>query len=87
MSIDIQLEFYEENNTLNEQKKVLKELLIDAEKMKNEYLKGENETLLNKIKHFLGLKVKESENELLPTIEELLSRIVEENRKVGNFFR
>ncbi len=87
MSIDIALETYEENGTLNEQKKVLKDLLVEAEKMKNEYLRGEDETLLDKIKRLLGFKKKEPENELLPTIEELISRIVEENRKVGNFYR
>ena len=87
MSIDIALETYEENGTLNEQKKVLKDLLVEAEKMKNEYLRGEDETLLDKIKRLLGFKKKEPENELLPTIEELISRIAEENRKVGNFYR
>jgi len=87
MSIDIQLESYEESGTVKEQKKVLKDLLVEAEKMKNEYLKGEDETLLDKIKHFLGFKMKEPENELLPTIEELIFRIVEENRKIGNIFR
>ena len=87
MSIDIALETYEENGTLNEQKKVLKDLLVEAEKMKNEYLRGEDETFLDKIKRLLGFKMKEPENELLPTIEELISRIVEENRKVGNFYR
>jgi len=87
MSIDIALETYEENGTLNEQKKVLKDLLVEVEKMKNEYLRGEDETLLDKIKRLLGLKKKEPENELLPTIEELISRIAEENRKVGNFYR
>ena len=55
--------------------------------VENEYLNGENETFLDKIKRMLWFKKKESENELLPTIEELISRIVEENRKVGNFFR
>lgn len=87
MSIDVQLETYEENGSLNEQKRVLKELLVEAERMKNDYLKGGDDTVLDKIKRFLGFKTKEPENELLPTIEELISRIVEENRKVGNFFR
>jgi len=87
MSIDIRFETYEESGTLNEQKKVLKELLVEAEKMKSEYLRGADETFLDKIKRFLGFKTKEPENELLPTIEELISRIVEENRKVGNFYR
>ena len=87
MSIDIALETYEESGTLNEQKKVLKDLLVEAEKMKSEYLRGEVETFLDKFKRFLGFKMKEQENELLPTIEDLISRIVEENRKVGNFYR
>jgi len=87
MSMNIKLETYEESRILNEQKKVLKELLVEAEKMKSEYLRGADETLLDKIKRFLGFKKKEPENELLPTIEELISRIVEENRKVGNFYR
>ena len=87
MSMDVQLETYEESGSLNEQKKVLKELLVEVEKMKSEYLRGRDETVLDKIKRYLGFKTKEPENELLPTIEELISRIVEENRKEGNFFR
>lgn len=87
MSIETQLETYEESGTLNEQKKVLQKLLVEVENMKTEYLKGEDETFLDKIKQFLGFKMKEQENELLPTIEELILRIVEENRKVGNLFR
>jgi hypothetical protein len=87
MSIDIQLETYEESGNLTDQKKVLKELLVEVEKMKSDYLRGADETFLDKMKRFLGFKMKEPENELLPTIEDLISRIVEENRKVGNFFR
>ena len=87
MSIETLLETYEENGTRNTQKKVLQELLVEVENMKVEYLKGSDETLLDKIKHFFGLKAKESENELLPMIEELIERVVEENRKMGNFYR
>ena len=87
MSIETQLEIYEDTGTVNEHKKVLQKLLIDAENMKSEYLKGEDESLLDKIKQLFGFKRKEQENELLPMIEELILRIVEENRKVGNLFR
>jgi hypothetical protein len=53
--------------------------------MKNDYLKGEDETFLDKIKQFLGFKRQEADTELLPMIEELILRIVDENRKIGNF--
>ena len=87
MSIEIQMETYEEGTSLNEQKKVLQKLLVEAEKMKNDYLKGEDETFTEKIKRLFGLKVKEQENDLLPMIDELIVRIVEENRKAGNLYR
>ena len=87
MSIEAQLETYEETGKLNEQKKALQKLLVEVENMKSEYLKGEDETFLDKIKKFLGFKMKEPENELLPMIEELILRVVEENRKVGNLYR
>ena len=87
MSIEAQFENYEETGNLNAQKKVLQSLLVAAEKMKIEYLKGEDETFLDKIKQFLGFKMKEPDTELLPMIEELILRIVEENRNVGNFHR
>ena len=87
MSIETQLETYEEGTSSNEQKKLLQKLLVEAEKMKNDYLKDEGETLLEKIKRLFGLKVKEQENELLPMIDELIVRIVDANRKVGNLFR
>lgn len=87
MSIEAQLETYEENGTLNEKRKVLREMLVEIENMKNEYLKGMDETFLDKIKHFFGLKTKVSDNELEPVIEELISRVLDENRKVGNLHR
>ena len=87
MSIETQLESYEEGTSSNEQKKVLQKLLVEAEKMKNDYLKGEDETFTEKIKRLFGLKVKEQENDLLPMIDELIVRIVEENRKAGNLYR
>lgn len=87
MSIEAQLETYEESGALNAQKKVLQKLLVEVENMKNEYLKGEDETFVDKIKRFLGFKIKEPDNELMPMIEELTLRIVEENRKAGNLFR
>ena len=87
MSIEAQLETYEENGTANEQKMVLQKLLVEVENMKSEYLKGEDVTFLDKIKHFFGFKIKEPDNELLPMIEELILRVVEENRKIGNLFR
>ena len=62
-------------------------LLVEVENMKNAYLKGEDETFLNKIKRFLRFKTKEAEYTLLPMIDELILRVVEENRKVGNLFR
>jgi len=87
MSIETQLETYKEGTSSNEQKKVLQKLLVEVEKMKNNYLKGEDETFIEKIKRLFGLKVKEQENDLLPMIDELIVRIVEENRKAGNFYR
>ena len=87
MSIEAELESYEENGTLNEQRKVLQEMLVEIENMKNEYLKGMDETLLDKIKHFFGVKTKVADNELEPAIEELISKVLEENRKVGNLYR
>ena len=87
MSIETQLETYEEGTSSNEQKKLLQKLLVEAEKMKNDYLKGEDETFTEKIKRLFGLKVKEQENDLLPMIDELIVRIVEENRKAGNLYR
>ncbi|MCO4844429.1 MAG: hypothetical protein KC427_00255 [Sulfurovum sp.] len=87
MSIEAQLESYEENGTLNEQRKVLQKMLVEIENMQNEYLKGMDETFLDKIKHFFGVTIKVPENELEPVIEELMSRVLEENRKVGNFHR
>ena len=87
MSIETQLETYEESGTRNEQKKVLQMLLVEVENMKNAYLKGEDETFLNKIKRFLGFKTKEVEHTLLPMIDELILRVLEENRKIGNLFR
>ena len=87
LSIEKQLETYEEGTSSNEQKILLQKLLVEAEQMKNDYLKGEDETLLEKIKRLFGLKVKEQENELLPMIDELIVRIVEENRKAGNLYR
>jgi hypothetical protein len=85
MSIEAQLETYEDTGTRIEQKKVLQKLLVEVENMKNDYLKGEDETFLDKIKHFLGFKMKEADTSLLPMIEELILRIVDENRKIGNF--
>lgn len=87
MSIEAQLETYEENGTANEQKIVLQKLLVEVENMKSEYLKGEDATFLDKIKLFFGFKTKEPDDDLLPMIEELILRVVEENRKVGNLFR
>jgi hypothetical protein len=87
MSIEAQLETYEENGTLNEKRKVLQEILVEIENMKNEYLKGMDETFLDKIKHFFGIKTKVPDNELMPVIEELMIRVLDENRKVGNLHR
>ncbi|TNF44094.1 MAG: hypothetical protein EP216_02685 [Epsilonproteobacteria bacterium] len=87
MSIEAQLETYEESGSVNNQKKVLQKLLVEVENMKSEYLKGEDDTFLDKIKRFFGFKMKEPDHELLPMIEELIVRVVEENRKVGNLYR
>ena len=87
MSIESQLETYAESGTPNEQKELLQNLLVDSEKMKREYLEGEDESFIDKIKRLFGLKAKEQELELLPMIEELIERISEENRKAGNFYR
>lgn len=87
MSIEAELESYEENETLKEQKKVLQKMLVEIENMKNEYLKGMDETFLDKIKHFFGVKTKVPDNALKPVIEELLIRVLEENRNVGNLYR
>lgn len=87
MSIEAQLETYEENGTLNEKRQLLQEMLVEIENMKNEYLKGMDETLLDKIKHFFGVSTKVTDNALIPVIEELMSKVLEENRKVGNFHR
>lgn len=87
MSIEAELESYEENGTLNEQRKVLQEMLVEIENMKNEYLKGMDETFLDKIKHYFGVKTKAPDNELKPVIEELMIRVFDANRKVGNLYR
>lgn len=87
MSIEAELESYEENGTRYEQRKVLQEMLVEIENMKNEYLKGMDETFLDKIKHFFGVKRKAPDNELKPVIEELMIRVLEANRKVGNLYR
>lgn len=87
MSIETELETYEESSSLTQQKKVLQDLLVKAEKMKNTYLEGEDETFIQKIKYFFGFQKREKENELLPMIDDLIARILEENKKVGNLYR
>jgi|GEM_PF-4446482 len=87
MSIETQLETYEDSGTINKQKEALQTLLVEAENMKTEYLRGKDESFLDKVKQLLGFQKKEQENELLPMIDELVLRIVEENRKIGNLYR